>query len=87
MVVWTAYLKHRARLRGFDLAKIERIVRFSEERYFDVITQRTVVIGRDRKQLLLVAYEQKQETIIPITVHVTTRQQVVFRLRRGRYQP
>lgn len=68
MVVWTAYLKHRARLRDFDLAEIERIVRFSEERYFDVITQRTVVIGRDRKQLLLVAYEQKQETIIPITV-------------------
>ena len=87
MVVWTAYLKHRARLRGFDLAEIERIVRFSEERYFDVITQRTVVIGRDRKQLLLVAYEQKQETMIPIIVHVTTRQQVMFRLRRGRYQP
>lgn len=87
MVVWTAYLKHRARLRDFDLAEIERIVRFSEERYFDVITQRTVVIGRDRKQLLLVAYEQKQETMIPIIVHVTTRQQVMFRLRRGRYQP
>lgn len=87
MVVWTAYLKHRARLRGFDLAEIERIVRFSEERYFDTLTQRTVVIGLNREQLLLVAYEQKQETIIPITVHVTTRRQVVFRLRRGRYQP
>ena len=87
MVVWTAYLQHRARLRGFDLAEIERIVRFSEERYFDTLTQRTVVIGRNREQLLLVAYEQKQETIIPITVHVTTRQQVVFRLRTGRYQP
>ena len=24
-IVWTDYMQHRARLRGFDLAKIERI--------------------------------------------------------------
>jgi uncharacterized protein YuzE len=29
MIVWTDYMKHRVRLRGFDLAKIERIVRHS----------------------------------------------------------
>ena len=38
MVIWTEYFKYRARLRGFDLAIIEEIVRFSEERYFDTAT-------------------------------------------------
>jgi len=34
-IVWTDYMKYRANLRGFDLAKIEDILRYSTERYFD----------------------------------------------------
>jgi len=33
IVVWTEYMKYRARLRGFDLARVEEIVRYSSERY------------------------------------------------------
>jgi len=29
-IVWTDYIKYRAKLRGFDLEKIEEIVRYSE---------------------------------------------------------
>lgn len=36
--VFTDYLKFRAGLRGFDLIKIEDILRYSQERYFDVET-------------------------------------------------
>ena len=32
-VIWTDYLQYRARLRGFDLAMIEHIVRYSGERF------------------------------------------------------
>ena len=46
-VIWTAYLRYRADLRGFDLAELERILRFGEERYFDTATGRNVVVGRD----------------------------------------
>lgn len=45
-VLWTAYLRHRARVRGFDLGVIEQIVRFSSARYFDTDTRRMVAIGR-----------------------------------------
>jgi uncharacterized DUF497 family protein len=86
MMIWTDYLKHRARLRGFDLATIEQIVRFSEERYFDTTTQRMVVIGRHGSLLVMVAYEQEGETLTPITLHATTRQQITFRLRTGRFR-
>ncbi|MBI3245749.1 MAG: hypothetical protein HYZ50_04485 [Deltaproteobacteria bacterium] len=86
MVIWTDYLKHRARLRGFDLVIIEQIVRFSEERYFDTTTQRMVAIGRHGSLLVLVAYEQEGETLTPITLHATTRQQITFRLRTGRFR-
>lgn len=86
MVIWTDYLKHRARLRGFDLIIIEQIVRFSEERYFDTTTQRMVAIGRHGSLLVLVAYEQEGEALTPITLHATTRQQITFRLRTGRFR-
>ncbi len=87
MIIWTDYLKYRARLRGFDLATIEQIVRFSEERYFDTTTHRMVAIGRQGNRVVLIAYEQEGETSTPITLHTTTRQQVTFRLRTGRFRP
>ncbi|MBM4257432.1 MAG: hypothetical protein FJ147_16250 [Deltaproteobacteria bacterium] len=87
MVIWTDYFKYRARLRGFDLTIIEQIVRFSEERYFDTATQRSVAIGRHGNHTILVPYDQEDDTLTPVTVHVTTRQQVDFRLRTGRFRP
>jgi len=87
MVIWTEYLKHRARLRGFDLAIIEQIVRFSEERYFDTVTRRMVVIGQHGSRLVVVPYEQENDALTPITIHATTRQQINFRLRTGRFRP
>jgi hypothetical protein len=86
-IIWTAYLHHRAQVRGFDLAVIEQIVRFSSERYFDTDTQRMVAIGRHGTGLVLVPYDQGQQTITPVTVHATTRQQITFRLRQGRLVP
>lgn len=83
--VWTDYMKYRAALRGFDLVKIEDIVRYSAERYFDTRTERRVVIGHHDQKLVMIAYEAKQASITPITIHITTRQQIRFRIRTGRY--
>ena len=84
-IVWTDYMRHRARLRGFDLAKIERIVRYSAERYFDTATGRTVAVGRHDDTLVVVPYEADARTLTPITVHVTTRQQISFWVKTGRF--
>jgi len=86
-MIWTEYLRHRARVRGFDLAVIEQIVRFSSERYFDTDTRRMVAIGRHGRGLVLVPYDEDEETITPVTMHATTRQQLTLRLRRGRLIP
>ena len=86
-VIWTDYFKHRAQLRGFDLATVEQIVQFSEERHFDTATQRKVVVGRHRTRLVMIPYEQEGETITPVTIHSTTRQQITFRLQAGRFRP
>jgi uncharacterized DUF497 family protein len=86
-VVWTEYLKHRARVRGFDLAAVEEIVRFSDERYFDTASQRRVAIGKHGRRLVMIPYEQAGDTLTPITIHATTRQQTNLRVRVGRYQP
>jgi hypothetical protein len=53
-IVWTDYMEYRARLRGFDLAKIEQIVRYSSERYFDTITGRAVAVGRHDEILVVI---------------------------------
>jgi hypothetical protein len=86
-VLWTEYLHYRAQLRGFERSTVEQIALFSEERYFDSATQRMVAVGRHGDQLIVIPYEQEGETFTPITVHATTRQQINFRLRTGRFKP
>lgn len=81
----TEYLKYRIELRGFDLSLIEKIVRYSEERYLDTETSRLIVVGEHDKKLVVIPYEETQDTITPITVHATSRQQIKFRLNTGRF--
>ena len=83
-IVWSDYMKYRINLRGFDLKKIESILRYSDERYFDNVTQRRIVIGRHDRLLVMIPYEQSGEKMNPITIHATTRQQINFRLKTGR---
>jgi hypothetical protein len=85
MIVWTEYMKYRADLREFDLAEVEAIVRYSDERYVDRATGREVVIGRHHGSLVLVPIETDGDDITPVTIHQTTRQQVNLRLKTGRY--
>ncbi len=84
-VVWTEYLKYRALLRGFDPSEIENIVLHSTERYYDVVTGRRIAIGRYDRKLILIPYEAQEDTITPVTMHVTTRQQVNVQINSGRY--
>ncbi len=46
IIRWTEYMKYRAKLRGFDLTKIENIVEYSTERYSDTVTGGRVAVGR-----------------------------------------
>jgi len=85
-VVWTEYLRYRAQLRGFELATIEQIALFSEERYFDNITQRRVAVGRHGRQLVVIPYDEEGEAVLPVTIHATTRQQIHVRLQTGRFR-
>jgi len=45
-IIWSDYLLYRAELRGFDLEKIESILRYSGERYFDTVTGREIAVGK-----------------------------------------
>jgi hypothetical protein len=84
-VIWTKYIRHRALARGFELAVIEHILRFSSERYFDTVTHRPVAVGRHGNRLVMVPYDQEHDTPTPVTMHATTRQQINLRLRTGRF--
>ncbi|MGB3533297.1 MAG: hypothetical protein WBA13_07245 [Microcoleaceae cyanobacterium] len=84
-IIWTSYIRYRVDRRGFNLNLIENILRFSSERYYDVETGRTIVIGKHEEQLVLIPYEQSDNRITPITIHATTRQQIRFRLKTGRF--
>ncbi len=82
--IFTEYLKYRAETRGYDLGKIEDILKFSSERYIDTITNRMIAIGKHDKRLVMIPYEVGQNSIKPVTVHATSRQQISFRLKTGR---
>jgi len=83
-IIWIDYMEYKARARGFDLAILEHILRYAVERYYDTKTQRLVVIGRHRRALVLVAYEEDNETMTPVTVHEISRHQIRLRLKTGR---
>ncbi len=85
-IIWNDYMKYRSNLRGFDLARIEDIVKHSTERYYDITTHRFVVVGRHNDKLVLIPYERQGDDVTPVTIHVTTRQQINFRLRTGRFR-
>ena len=85
VIQWTDYLRYRAKLRGYDLTRLENIIRHSEERYFDTETERAVVVGRHEQQLVIIPYEVREDLITPVTVHAITRQLIRFRLRTGRF--
>ena len=82
--IFTDYLKYRTELRGFDLDLIEKIIRYSPERYVDSETYRCVVVGEHSAKLVMIPYEENETSITPITIHTTTRQQIKFRLTTGR---
>jgi hypothetical protein len=84
-IAWTAYLRYRAKLRGFELEKIEEILRYSSERYFDTVTRCSIVVGKHNDSLVIIPYEQQGNEMTPITIHATTRQQINFRLKAGRF--
>ena len=82
--IFTDYLKYRTELRGFDLVQVEHILRYSQERYFDIETHRSIVVGEQGNKLVMIPYEESETEITPITIHATTRQQIKFRLTTGR---
>lgn len=86
IIIWTDYMKHRINLRSFDVATIEHIVRYSTERFKDTATGRLVAIGRHGNRLVMIPYEQEGNTLIPVTVHATSRQQINLRIKSGRFQ-
>ena len=68
-IVWTDYMKYRLNLRGYDLAKVEQILRYSSERYVDSVTGRLVVVGRHENLLVMIPYDLKKNAMTPVTVH------------------
>jgi hypothetical protein len=78
-------MKYRAGFRKFELTKIEDIIRYSRERYFDTVTRRMIVVGKHDDRLAMIPYERKGNEIIPVTIHATTRQQIKLRLKTGRF--
>ena len=85
IIIWSEYLKYRIELSGFELHKIENIVRYSGERYLDTVTRRLIVVGKHDDRLVIIPYERRGNEVIPVTIHATTRQQISFRIRTGRF--
>lgn len=83
-VMFSEYFRYKSALRGFDLTQLEDIVRYASERYVDTVTGRLIAIGRHGHHLVMIPYEQHDDTLTPVTVHVVTRQQMTYRLKTER---
>lgn len=85
-IVWTDYMKYRMRLRGYNAALVEDIVKYSSERYIDSVTGSYVAIGRYGNDCVMIPYEKGEEHLTPVTIHATSRQQIDFRVKSGRFR-
>ena len=85
-IVWSEYMKYRLSLRRYDLETVEQILRFSSERYVDTVTGRVIAIGRHEKLLVMIPYELKGHTLMPVTIHATSRHQINTRIKSGRFK-
>ena len=84
-IVISDYVFYRAHTRGFSIEDIQSIVRYSEERYFDVETRRLVAVGHSSNRIVMIPYEENEKELIPVTIHAVTRQQIRFRVNTGRF--
>jgi hypothetical protein len=64
---------------------VEKILISGNERYFDTATERNAVVGKHGRLLVLIPYEKIGDGITPVTIHATTRQQIDFRVKNGRF--
>lgn len=83
-ILWTDYFLYRASERNLDLSQIEKILRYSSERYIDTDTGSHMAIGSMGTHVILVAYDVTEDCYEAITAHATNRQQISFRLKSGR---
>jgi len=66
--------------------QFREVWRYSTERYYDTATDRWVVIGKEGRILVMIPHEvSDNDSITPITIHATTRQQVKYRVKSGRF--
>ncbi len=63
VIIWTDYMKYRAKSRGFKLSKIENILKHSAEKYLDTATQRLIVVGKHDDILVIIPYEKHENEI------------------------
>ena len=52
----------------------------------DTVTGRLIAAGRHGDRLVIIPYEKKANALIPVTIHTTTRQQINFRIKTGRFR-
>ena len=73
-------------VRNYNKEKIEHIIRFSSERYFDTETRRFVIIGKHDHRVVIIPIDKSGNVIIPVTIHAISRQQIRFRILSGRFE-
>ena len=63
-IIWTEYFCYRIERRTFDIDLLEKILRFSSERYYDVETDRSIVVGKHKAQLVVIPYEHSSSKMM-----------------------
>lgn len=88
-VKYSDHLRFRIRVRGIPEPMPEQIYRESKQHYYNHHTLRHIAIMevhyRQRRTLMMIAYDQMPDHVEIITIHPITRDQIQERLRTGRW--
>ena len=89
-IIYSAHLEFRLGLRQISHSLPLKIYQTSREHYYDKSTGKNVAVQKVRfkgkTREMAVAYEQKLDRIIIITIHPLKTLQKTHRIRSGRWQ-
>jgi hypothetical protein len=88
-VQYTEHLKLRLKIRKIPEEYPELIYENPEEKYYDTAEDTFIAIKRlpynKKVRPMMIAYEEKRDTVEIITIHPITEEKIVTRTVRGRW--
>lgn len=84
-IQYTKHLLNRLRIRKLSKRLLRFLLKHPTLTLFDNLNNTSIIIGKKDKQLFMVAYIEKEDLLIILTIHPIKKSQIDSRIRNKRW--